>query len=83
MFEHAQTTTAFMKGKEMRKSTSGQTQKNQLAVSLEGLQELCGCGRKTAEEIASAAGASFKIGKRRLYSVEKVREYISAISGTE
>lgn len=54
-----------------------------MAVDSPGLQQLLGCGRGTAEAISSAAGASMKIGGRRLHNVKKVQEYLDRISGSQ
>ena len=51
-----------------------------LAVDVKGLQVLLGCGRSTAEKIGSEAGAKMQIGKRVLWNVSKVRNYLDIIS---
>ena len=50
------------------------------AVDLKGLQTILSCGRKTAETIAHDAGARVQIGKRVLYNVHKVQEYLDEIA---
>ena len=52
---------------------------NMITVDIVGLMTLLSCGRLTAKNVADQAGASIKIGKRRLYNVQKVREYISQV----
>lgn len=47
-----------------------------LSVDLVGLQAMLGTGKQTARLIGNKAGATFVIGRRRLYSVAKVKAYI-------
>ena len=54
-----------------------------ITVDKTELMQLLGVGRWTAEKIAEEAGASIKIGKRRLYSVSKIEDYISRLADTE
>lgn len=63
------------------------TKKNQdipnpykIAVTTEELQCLLSCGRDSAVHIGEAAEARVQIGRRVLWNVEKVREYINQIS---
>lgn len=48
----------------------------QLTVDTIGLQKMLGCGYRSAVRIGKESGAAFKIGNRRLYSVEKIKKYI-------
>jgi len=49
-----------------------------LAVDIKGLQGMLSCGANTAKDIATKAKAIVPIGGRRcLYSVEKIREYLN------
>lgn len=50
------------------------------AVDTAQLQGMLNSGRKTAVEIGTAAGAKIKIGRRVLWNVRKVQEYLDAIS---
>ena len=43
-----------------------------LAVDIEGLAAMLSCGQMTARKIAEDAGARITIGRRVLYSVQKV-----------
>ena len=36
-------------------------------------------GRNSADEIGEKAGAVVRIGKRKLYSVQKIEEYINTL----
>lgn len=50
---------------------------NMLAVDLDGLMQMLGCGEPTARMIAEKSHAKLNIGSRRvLYCVDKVREYL-------
>lgn len=51
-----------------------------LAVDTKELQELLGCGRYTAYEIGTLAGARMQLGKRVLWNVTKVKAYLDCIS---
>jgi len=52
-----------------------------ITTDIVGLMTLCGCGDTTARKIAKAAGATIKIGRRSLYSVEKVEKYLQSVAG--
>lgn len=54
--------------------------KQRVLVDTKALQKLTDCGRDTAVKIGTAAGARVKIGRRVLWNVEKVREYLEGIS---
>lgn len=51
-----------------------------LAVDTKELQEMLGCGRFTAYEIGTQAGARMQLGKRVLWNVNKVKAYLDCIS---
>lgn len=51
-----------------------------ITVTTEELQAMLSCGRKTAVDIGTLAGARVQIGKRVLWNVEKVNAYINLIS---
>lgn len=67
----------------MRKTSNyGSENRGQLAVGIDELKELLCCGRATAEMIAREAGAEIRINSRRkLFNTEKIRAYLSQISG--
>ncbi len=52
-----------------------------VAVDIAGLMDMLSVGRNTAMKIAEAAGATIKIGRRRLYNVSKIQSYMDARSG--
>ena len=47
-----------------------------ILVDMRELRAILSCGRTTAERIAESAGASIKIGKRRLYNIKKITKYL-------
>ena len=51
-----------------------------LAVDIEGLAAMLSCGQMTARKIGEDAGARITIGRRVLYSVQKVEKYLEALS---
>jgi hypothetical protein len=51
-----------------------------LAVDTKELQEMLGCGRFTAYEIGTQAGARMQLGKRVLWNVTKIKSYLNCIS---
>ena len=60
----------------MTRDNLGQVEKR--AVDIVELQSMLTCGRGTAERIAKESNAKFKVGRRALYSVDKIQEYIDA-----
>ena len=52
-----------------------------LAVDIEGLAAMLSCGQMTARKIGEDAGARIIIGRRVLYSVQKIEKYLEAIAG--
>ena len=51
-----------------------------VAVDMQGLQAMLNCGRKTATDIGTKAGARIQIGRRVLWNVGKVQKYLDSIS---
>lgn len=48
-----------------------------IAVNIDKLYAMLSCGHATARKIGEQAGAKIVIGRRVLYSVEKVKNYLS------
>lgn len=48
-----------------------------ITVNIDKLSEMLSCGHATARKIGEQAGAKIVIGRRVLYSVEKVKNYLS------
>lgn len=51
-----------------------------IAVDIEKLSSILSCGHATARKIGEQAEARIFIGRRVLYSVEKIQKYLDAIS---
>lgn len=51
-----------------------------LAVDIEGLAAMLSCGQATARKIGEDAGARILIGRRVLYSVNKVEQYLNLMA---
>ena len=52
----------------------------QITVDIEKLSAMPSCGRATARKIGEMAEARVCIGRRVLYSVEKVKNYLCNLS---
>lgn len=50
------------------------------AITTDELRTVCGCGRNTAIEIGTKAGARIQIGRRVLWNARKVIEYLDRVS---
>lgn len=53
---------------------------NKIAVDINGLQAMLSLGRGTANEIGEKAGAVIRVGRRKLYNVDKVKAYLNITS---
>lgn len=51
-----------------------------MALTTEDLQALLSCGRVSAVEIGTKAGARIQLGKRVLWNADKVRNYLNCIA---
>ena len=51
-----------------------------LTVDTVELQSLLGCGRHTAREVGLQAGACIRLGKRVLWNLQRIQEYLDTIS---
>ena len=60
----------------MNRTTTRQQPAKPLTVDINGLAGLLSCGHATARKIGEQAEARICIGRRVLYSVEKVQKYI-------
>lgn len=52
-----------------------------LTISVETLAGMLNCKRATAVKIGTDAGAKIQIGRRVLYKVSVIDEYLSALAG--
>lgn len=65
----------------MRKTTTFNSKMdNKLAVDIDGLMALLSCGAVTAKKIADCAEAKIVIGRRVLYNVDKIKQYLDSIA---
>lgn len=53
---------------------------NKITVDINGLQAMLSIGKNTAAEIGEKAGAVIRIGRRKLYNVKKIQEYMDGLS---
>lgn len=51
-----------------------------LMVDIEKLSALLSCGNATARKIGEQAGAKVVIGRRVLYSVDRVKSYLDCLT---
>lgn len=63
----------------MNKTISRETD-NALAVDIDKLSAMLSCGHATARKIGEQAQARIIVGRRVLYSVEKVQKYIQLLA---
>lgn len=71
-----------MKGdeKDMNKRTTRVSDNGNITVDIDGLQAMLCLGRASSEQIASAAGAVIRIGKRKVYHVGKIEAYMESLA---
>lgn len=53
---------------------------SKLTVNAETLADMLDCGRAAAVKVGTDAGARIKIGRRVLFKVSKVNEYLQALA---
>ena len=63
----------------MNKMANRQTE-HPITVDIEHLAAMHPCGHATARKIGEQAGAKIVIGRRVLYSVDKVKKYVECMS---
>lgn len=51
-----------------------------LMVDIIDLQGMLSTGRNTADQIGEAAGAVVRVGRRKLYRVDRIEAYIGRLS---
>ena len=54
--------------------TKARTEATPLTVTLDGAKQLFQCGRGTVEELAEITNASFFVGRRKFYIVDRLNE---------
>lgn len=60
--------------------TINRTDPDVIAVDIEKLSAILSCGQATARKIGEQAGARIFIGRRVLYSVDKIQKYLDVIA---
>lgn len=50
-----------------------------ITVDIEKLSAMLSCGHATARKIGQQAGARIVIGRRVLYSVERIKSYLASL----
>ena len=65
----------------MNKTKRTETERK-IMVDITDLQGMLSTGRNTADQIGTAAGAVVRIGRRKLYRVDKVEAYINKLSNS-
>ena len=53
---------------------------NNITVGIDQMQEMCGVGKNTAYKIGKEAGAIVHIGRRTLFNVKKVQDYMDRMT---
>lgn len=53
-----------------------------IMVDIVELQAMLSTGRNTADQIGRAAGAVVRVGRRKLYRVDRVEAYINQLTET-
>ena len=66
----------------MRKTKNFETD-FRLTVDINELAAMLSCGKATARKIGEVSRARVKVGRRVLYSVSKIENYIENISGEQ
>lgn len=54
---------------------------NCMLIDLKGLMKMLSCGRVAAERVGKDSAAIVRVGRRKLYNLEKIRAYISTAAG--
>lgn len=61
--------------------TKSRNEKEPIAVDIEKLSSMLGCGYATARKIGEESHAAIRLNRRVLYSVDKVKKYIDSMAG--
>lgn len=54
---------------------------NVILVDLKGLMKLLSCGRIAAERVGKDSAAIVRVGRRKLYNLEKIKAYLNENAG--
>lgn len=66
--------------RKMNATSKTESMAERRTVDTAGLQAMLSSGRKTAVEIGTAAGARIQVGRRVLWNVRKVQQYLDSVS---
>lgn len=66
-----------------RSKNRNEITEKKVTVNAETLAAMLDCGRATAVKVGDAAGARIKIGKRLLFKLDKVNEYLTRLADQE
>lgn len=61
--------------------TANSAEFNRIAVNADTLAKMLDCGRTTAVQIGTDAGARIQLGRRILFNVKAVESYIDRLTG--
>ena len=64
----------------MYKTKGNQNKPEPLAVGIITLSEMLDVGRNTANKIGEDAGATIRIGRRKLYVVDRIKSYLNEVA---
>ena len=64
----------------MNKTKYTEGSETKLTVDIIGLQKMLGVGKATARKVGEDAGASIKVGRRKIYHVEKIKKYLESLT---
>lgn len=53
---------------------------NKIAIDINELQTMLSIGKNSAIDLGEKAGAVIRIGRRKLYNVKKIENYIDSIT---
>lgn len=53
---------------------------SKITVDIIGLQAMLSVGKNTAAEVGEKAGAVVRLGRRKLYNVKKIEEYMQQLA---
>lgn len=62
------------------KPTTHRESSHPITVDIDGLSAMLSCGEATARKIAADAEARIVVGRRVLYSIERVERYLQQIA---
>lgn len=58
-------------------------EERRITVSVEELQKMLSLGKTSCRKLGEEAGAVVRVGKRKLYRVDKVEAYINSLNETQ